>query len=127
MAIAATTKVSIRLLNSMALWMPSARCGTNERPLQRGQVGQPRPEPVSRTTPPVTTMPMFATSEAIAAGRIQVRTQAGGGVRVGGRGWASVVPTAFTLPGGGTAGGVGRVCCVPLREALEAGVEGDVR
>ena len=30
----------------------------------RGQVGHPRPEPVRRTTPPVTTMPMFATIDA---------------------------------------------------------------
>ena len=32
--------------------------------MQRGHVGHPIPELVSRTTPPVTTMPMLATSEA---------------------------------------------------------------
>ncbi len=78
MATAATTNVTMRLLNSIALWMPIARCGTNDEPVQRGQVGQPRPEPVSRTTPPVTTMPMYETREAIAAGRIQVSAHAGG-------------------------------------------------
>ena len=37
--------------------------------MQRGQVGQPSPDAVSRTTPPVTTMPMLATKEATAQRR----------------------------------------------------------
>ena len=41
--------------------------------MHRGQVGQPRPEPVSRTTPPVTTIAMLTTSEATASA-----VQAGG-------------------------------------------------
>src|SRR4051812_22465399 len=55
--------------------MPRARCGTKDWPVQRGHVGQPSPEPVSRTTPPVTTMRMLTTSDATAAGRIQCPAQ----------------------------------------------------
>ena len=39
------------------------------RPLQRGQSGQPRPVEVSRTAPPVTTMPALATTLASASRR----------------------------------------------------------
>ncbi|GAA1858335.1 hypothetical protein GCM10009687_26790 [Asanoa iriomotensis] len=55
-----TTQPSIRLLNSMTPWMPISAFGTYEASVHRGQVGQPRPEPVSRTAPPVTTMATFA-------------------------------------------------------------------
>ena len=34
----------------------SPGAGRSDRPVQRGQVGQPSPEPVSRTAPPVTTI-----------------------------------------------------------------------
>src|SRR4051794_18026568 len=61
---ATNTYVSIRLLNSMTPWAPRARCGTNELSVQRGQVGQPRPEPVRRTSPPVKTMTELATTAA---------------------------------------------------------------
>src|SRR4051794_39146862 len=50
--------------------MPMARCGTNDCSVHRGQVGQPSPDPVSRTTPPVTTISTFTTREDTAAGRI---------------------------------------------------------
>src|SRR3954447_10076256 len=49
----------------MAWW------GTKDPSVQRGQVGQPSPDPVSRTTPPVTTMPMLTTRDATAARRSQ--------------------------------------------------------
>ena len=55
-ATAASTKVSVRLPNSIGRWTSSAPCGVNDRSVHRGQVGQPSPEPVSRTAPPVTTM-----------------------------------------------------------------------
>ena len=71
-ATATSTKVTIRLENSIAPWMPSARCGTKEPGVHSGHVGQPRPDPVSRTTPPVTTMAMFVTRDAQAARRSHV-------------------------------------------------------
>jgi hypothetical protein len=43
-----------------------------ESSVQLGQVGQPSPEPVSRTTPPVTTIAEFATTEATASRRTVV-------------------------------------------------------
>ncbi len=58
----------MRLPNSMTPWTPSSPWGTNDASVQRGQVGQPRPEPVSRTAPPVTTIPRLATRLAIASG-----------------------------------------------------------
>jgi hypothetical protein len=39
--------------------------------VQRGHVGQPSPEPVRRTAPPVTTSTQFATRVAQADGRNQ--------------------------------------------------------
>ena len=64
MAIATSTNVSIRLPNSIAECTSSAPCGVNDRSVHRGQVGQPSPEPVRRTAPPVTTSTMLATSVA---------------------------------------------------------------
>ena len=43
----------------------------NDSSVQRGQVGQPRPEPVRRTAPPVSTMPMLATRVAQPSRRSQ--------------------------------------------------------
>ena len=63
-ATATSTYVSIRLPNSMAPCTPSARWGTNDSSVHRGQVGQPSPEPVSRTSPPVSTISVFATTDA---------------------------------------------------------------
>ena len=44
----------------MTPWPASSGVGTRLAPVQRGQVGQPRPEPVSRTAPPVTTITPLA-------------------------------------------------------------------
>ena len=80
--------------------------------MQVGQVGQPRPESVSRTAPPVTMMPMFATNAAkqvqvrIAGVVRQARTRprrpvgpVAGSLTVG-----AVGGTGERLPGGGLAG-----------------------
>ena len=45
-AIAVSTNVRVRLPNSIAECTSRAPCGVNELPWQRGQVGQPSPEPV---------------------------------------------------------------------------------
>ena len=68
-AIATSTNVSSRLPNSIAACTSRAPCGVNDVDVQRGQVGQPRPEPVSRTAPPVTTSTTLATNVAHASGR----------------------------------------------------------
>ena len=73
-AIAVSTKVRVRLPNSIAECTSRAPCGVKELPWQRGQVGQPSPEPVSRTAPPVSTMPMLATRVAQPRRRSQVRS-----------------------------------------------------
>ena len=67
---ARTTPVSMRLPNSTAPCQESALAGTKSLFSQRGQVGQPRPELVSLTSPPVATMPMFASNEASARRRM---------------------------------------------------------
>ncbi len=59
-AIRASTNVRVRLPNSIAPCRPRVPWGTYDSSVQRGQVGQPRPEPVRRTAPPVTTMAMLA-------------------------------------------------------------------
>ena len=64
-----TTKVSIRLPNSIAPCSAYSAVGVYESSVQLGQVGQPSPEPVSRTTPPVTTIAELATTEATASRR----------------------------------------------------------
>jgi len=53
-----TTPVSDRLPNSMTLWKPCSwwGAGVKDPGTHSGHVGQPSPLPVSRTTPPVTTM-----------------------------------------------------------------------
>jgi hypothetical protein len=68
-AMATSTNVSSRLPNSMRPWTPISGVGTRESSAQFGTSGQPRPEPVSRTAPPVTTMPIWETSDAIASQR----------------------------------------------------------
>ena len=82
-----TTEVSVRLPNSISLWMPCSWCGTgvNDPGTHCGQVGQPSPEPVSRTRPPVTTMPISSTRLATSTGRSTERAGAGGGARSGPR------------------------------------------
>ena len=79
----------MRLPNSIAEWTLRAPCGVNDRSVQRGHVGQPRPDPVSRTAPPVTTSTMLATREAIPSGRSQRSVPRAGGLPVG----AVVTPT----------------------------------
>ena len=52
-----TTLVRVRLPNSIARWNADRSdrlTGTNEPGTHSGQVGQPRPEPVTRTVAPVT-------------------------------------------------------------------------
>src|SRR4051794_31392568 len=61
-----STKVSIRLLNSMTPCPANWLVGTKLDELHRGQVGQPRPDEVSRTAPPVTTIAPLATAFASA-------------------------------------------------------------
>ena len=58
---AESTKVSIRLPNSITPWAPISRVTTRLWSVQRGNVGQPSPEAVSRTAPPVTTITVFMT------------------------------------------------------------------
>ena len=82
-ATAAMRKVTIRLPNSMAVWIVIAPCGRNDSSVQRGHVGQPRPEPVSRTTPPVTTIATLTTSEATRRAAATPPTYAGAGALSG--------------------------------------------
>jgi hypothetical protein len=59
-----STKMSSRLPNSILPWIAYARVGTSESSVQVGHVGQPSPESVSRTIPPVSTIRQFATTDA---------------------------------------------------------------
>ncbi len=67
-----STYVSRRLPNSMAPWRPISGVATRLSPLHLGQVSHPSPEPVSRTTPPVTTMTTLIVS-AVRVARSTVR------------------------------------------------------
>ncbi len=69
-ATAASTKVSSRLPNSITPCPASSDVATKLSSVQRGHVGQPRPEPVRRTAPPVTTMSPLATALARATREI---------------------------------------------------------
>jgi len=62
--VAVRTNVNNRLPNSMAPWTPISRVATIDSAVHLGTVGQPRPEAVRRTAPPVTTMTVFITSAA---------------------------------------------------------------
>ena len=64
MAMTMRTKVSRRLPNSMMPCSPISGVETKDSVVQRGQVGQPNPDPVSRTTAPVTTRSELPTMEA---------------------------------------------------------------
>ena len=57
-----TTPVSIRLPNSITACVESS--GVSRVPWQRGQSGQPRPEPVRRTAAPVKTISVQTVSAA---------------------------------------------------------------
>ena len=50
------TMVRTRLPNSIRPWMPISAVEVRESSVHFGQVGQPSPDPVSRTSPPVTTI-----------------------------------------------------------------------
>jgi hypothetical protein len=63
------TYVSIRLPNSIAPWMPCSGVAKRLSSVHLGQVSQPRPEPVSRTAPPVTMMTTLITTAESAARR----------------------------------------------------------
>jgi hypothetical protein len=79
-ATSTTTPVSIRLPNSIHCVIGSTSgCGVGTRlpGTHSGQVGQPSPDPVTRTTDPVTAMPACATTAAIASVRISVGGTAG--------------------------------------------------
>ena len=65
-AMAISTKVSSRLPNSMKACHSASGCGTYEPASHCGQVGQPSPDLVSRTSAPVHTMAMLATRFATA-------------------------------------------------------------
>src|SRR5690606_14877563 len=56
---------------------PRAGWLTKESSVHRGQVGQPNPEPVRRTAPPVTMMAMLTTTDATARWRTPVRVGLG--------------------------------------------------
>jgi hypothetical protein len=62
-----TTAVSSRLPNSIAECVDSS--GVKLVPWQRGQSGQPRPEPVSRTAAPVKTISVQTSSAEAATQR----------------------------------------------------------
>src|SRR5688500_16598063 len=58
-------------------WMPISGVFTRDVSVQRGQVGQPKPEDVSRTAPPVSTSRVCPIREATARRRTLVSTVRG--------------------------------------------------
>ena len=74
-----TTYASIRLPNSISPCSAYAAVGVNESSVHRGQVGQPSPESVSRTVPPVTTIAVLATTDATASRRTSLADAEGSG------------------------------------------------
>src|SRR6478752_1520345 len=76
-ATAASAKVRSRLPNSMKPWMPISGVFTIESEVQRGQVGQPRPDAVRRTAPPVTTRSVWPIRDATARRRTRTSTVRG--------------------------------------------------
>ncbi len=71
-ATASTMRLNMRLPNSIAVLMgewSGWATGTKLSAVHRGQVGQPRPDPVRRTAAPVTVMPALATTAASAQAR----------------------------------------------------------
>ncbi len=89
-ATTASTKVSCRLVNSIRPWIAYCLVGVSDESVHLGQVGQPSPESVNRTAPPVTTMTTFETTDANASPRNQAgvcmrsgNQRTGEGVRTG--------------------------------------------
>src|SRR3954471_20300787 len=81
---------------------PSSGVCTKLVSLQRGHVGQPRPEPVRRTAPPVTTMIPFAIALARATRETTAGEKAGGTRRtnpmLGGAGMGTVAAEPSPRP-----------------------------
>ncbi|GMA37359.1 hypothetical protein GCM10025876_35630 [Demequina litorisediminis] len=71
-ATAASTKVSIRLPNSIAGWnqVSGWNSGVKRPGSHWGHEEQPKPEPLRRTTPPVTIMPACVTMLAMVNPRV---------------------------------------------------------
>src|ERR671927_610757 len=76
-ATAARANVRRRLPNSMKPWMPISGVFTRDSLVHRGQVGQPSPEAVSRTAPPVTTRTVCPIRDSTAKRRMVESTVAG--------------------------------------------------
>src|SRR5690625_3429735 len=99
-----STPVSVRLPNSMIGWKDISpwNSGVKDPGSHIGHCEQPRPEPVSRTAPPVTMMPIWAMRLAMArrhvrrstsrlrSGPAGTRDAAAGGVADAGRGLVEV-------------------------------------
>lgn len=64
-----STPVSSLLPNSIAPCSPISEVGASVPVVHIGHSGQPRPEPVTRTIPPPTTIAMAATTDVVAAHR----------------------------------------------------------
>ena len=62
-AITSSTIVSNRFPNSITPWKPISGVLIRESSVHLGQVGQPKPLPVRRTAPPVTTIKIWVTSD----------------------------------------------------------------
>src|SRR6478736_3642358 len=99
-ATAASAKVRSLLPNSMKPWMPISGVLTRESLVQRGQVGQPRPEAVRRTAPPVTTRTVWPISDSSASRRIAGLTVVGSreDIRDRIRAGRDTVLTSFSIP-----------------------------
>ncbi|OAX58019.1 hypothetical protein A5N15_08395 [Rothia kristinae] len=69
--------VRVRLPNSMKPWIPISGTLFQESSVQRGQVGQPSPDWVRRTSPPVITSSRFASTDARAVPRTHPVTVSG--------------------------------------------------
>jgi hypothetical protein len=76
-AIMPISPVMRRLANSITPCSPISGDGTKDPATQLGQVGQPSPEPVRRTAPPVPTITISETSDSQATTRIRASTAPG--------------------------------------------------
>src|SRR5699024_4748037 len=76
-AMTLSTPVRVRLPNSMSGWnvISAWNCGVNCPGSHIGHSEQPSPEPVRRTAPPVTMMPIWATRFATARPQVSRSTR----------------------------------------------------
>src|SRR3954470_22985514 len=74
-----TTDVTTRFTNSTSAWYDAG--ATTDVLVQRGQLGQPRPEPVRRPAAPLTTMAAIATAATTASRRKAVGVTTGMTIR----------------------------------------------